>query len=84
MGMIGGGWSGPNAMNGSWASRSMFTRERYASDCRLMKVLKIFVYLRKRNQISNKYIPLKIRKITSVEPLCCSFVKAIFSRAILN
>ncbi|XP_046960973.1 uncharacterized protein LOC124530749 [Vanessa cardui] len=39
MGMMGGGWSGINPANGSWASRSMCSREpmRYASDCRLIK-----------------------------------------------
>lgn len=40
MGMIGGGWSGINSVNGSWTSRSMCSREpiRYAPDCRLIKV----------------------------------------------
>ncbi|XP_039748966.1 uncharacterized protein LOC120625810 [Pararge aegeria] len=40
MGMVGnGGWGGASAMSGSWASRSMCSREpmRYANDCRLVK-----------------------------------------------
>ncbi|XP_023940815.1 uncharacterized protein LOC112047771 [Bicyclus anynana] len=40
MGMIGnGGWGGASSMGGSWASRTMCSREpmRYPSDCRLMK-----------------------------------------------